>query len=109
MSGGVNLFTPGYTATVAINATSGAAISATFASGAGPSVRIKNVSATNTVFVAIGTAAVAATVPTTGTAGGFPIGIGETVGVTRGITDTTISAITGADVATVYATTGDGV
>jgi hypothetical protein len=49
-------------------------------------------------------------VPTTGTAGGFPIGIGETVGVTRNpYVDSTISVITGADVATVYATTGDGV
>ena len=110
MSGGVNLFTPGYTATVAINATSGAAISATLATGAGDTVRIKNTSATNTVFVAIGTASVAATVPTTGTAGGFPIGIGETVGVTRNpFTDTTISAITGSDIGTVYATIGSGV
>jgi hypothetical protein len=95
---------------VAINATSGASLQATFATGDGPTVRIKNVSATNTAFVAIGTAGVRATVPTTGTAGGFPIGIGETVGVTRNpYVDSTISVITGADVATVYATTGDGV
>ena len=108
MSGGVNLFTPGYTATVAVNSTSGAAINATL-TGAGPTVRIRNVSATNTVFIAIGTAAIAATIPTTGTAGSFPIGIGETVGLTRNpATDTTISVIN-ADVATVYATTGDGV
>ncbi len=109
MSGGVNLFTPGYTATVAVNATSGASLQATL-TGDGPTVRIKNVSATNTAFVAIGTAGVRATVPSTGTAGGFPIGIGETVGVTRNpALDTTISVITGADVGTVYATTGDGV
>jgi len=109
MSGGVNLFTPGYTTTVAINTTAGGALNATL-SGAGPTVRIKNVSATNVAFVAIGTAAVAATVPTSGTAGGFPIGLGETVGVTRNpSTDTTISAIAAADVATIYATTGDGV
>ena len=108
MSGGVNLFTPGYTATVAINSTAGAAINATL-TGAGPTVRIRNVSATNTVFVAIGTAAIAATIPTTGTAGSFPIGIGETVGLTRNPSvDTTISVIN-SDVATVYATTGDGV
>ncbi len=110
MSGGVNLFTPGYSSTVAINATSGASIQATFSTGDGPTVRIKNTSATNTIFVAIGTAGVRATVPTTGTAGSFPVGIGETVGVTRNPSvDSTISAIAGADIGTIYATTGDGV
>ena len=101
----VNLFTPAWNGTVAIAATAGASklVALTTATGCA-SVRIKNVSATNVVFVALGTAAVVATV-----SGGMPIGIGETVGVTRDPNiQVAAAAICGADVATVYFTVGDG-
>ena len=99
----INLFTPAWNGTVTVNATNGGSVRGTL-TGAGPTVRIKNVSATNVAFVAIGTAAITAT-----TTGGLPIGLGETVGVTRSpATDVACAAITAADIATVYFTVGDG-
>ena len=102
----VNLFSPAWNGTVVVVATSGAAKSTTITTSPGCNqLRIKNVSATNVAFVAIGTAAVVATV-----SGGMPIGLGETVGVTRDPNSmTTISAIVAADTATIYCTPGDGV
>ena len=100
----INLFTPAWNGTVSVAATSGASLRVTLTTAAGQSVRIKNVSGTNTVYVALGTAAVTAT-----TTGGFPVGIGETVGVSRNpFTDVAAAAITAADVATVYFTVGEG-
>ena len=100
----INLFTPAWNGTVNVIATSGGSLRATLTTGAGNSVRIKNVSGTNVAYVALGTAAVVAT-----TTGGLPIGIGETVGVTRNPnSDVAAAAIVGADTATVYFTVGEG-
>ena len=101
----VNLFTPAWNGTISITATAAAAITTALTTATGcNTVRIKNVSATNVAFVALGTAAVAAT-----TTGGLPIGIGETVGVTRDAnTQLFASAIVAADTAVVYFTVGDG-
>ena len=96
------LFSPGKT--VNIVATAGASISVALATGSGKSVRIKNVSATNVAFVAVGTAAVTASVTAS-----MPIGLGETVGITRAPdTQLYVAAIVGSDTATVYFTIGDG-
>ena len=98
--GNVNLFTPGPTINVAATASS---LRTALPTGSFRTVRIKNVSATNIAFVALGDATIVAT-----TTASMPIGLGETVGITRSAGQTHAAAICSTDVATVYFTIGDG-
>lgn len=88
-------FTPGATTTISVTTTTGTGS----LTGEGLSIEIQN-SGSVTVFVAL---AATATV-----AAGYPILAGQSKVITRGISQTTLAAITGSSTATLYATVGAG-
>ena len=72
-------------------------------------VRIKNVDATNTAFVAFGISTIVATVPSGATGGSFPVGPGESIILSIGDLVTHAAAICGAGTPIVYFTPGNGI
>ena len=99
---GINLFTPNAAGTSHIDATTSTG-SVALAPLGGNQVRVKNVDATNVVFIAFGTSAITAVVAT-----GIPLGPGDVAGFTLPGGTTHAAAITATGTASVYFTPGNG-
>jgi hypothetical protein len=108
------LFSPNISQTVSITAGTVAAAVALVVTGRGTafSLRIKNIDASNVVYVSYGTssaaAAAAATIPSGANGGALPIGAGETAGITIPASATHVGAISSAGSPVVYFTPGEG-
>ncbi len=102
-----NLFAPNPTGTVGIT-TSAASQRVALQKGQAQQVRIKNIDATNMVYVEFGDASVVAVIPNGSTKGSLPIGPGETVGITIGVNVTHAAAIAGGGTPIVYFSPGYG-
>ncbi len=85
---GFNVFTPKTAGTVTITSAATTANVLLTKPASATVVRVKNIDATNLAFVAFGTSAVAATVPSGATPGSMTISPGETVlvGIAEGVT-----------------------
>lgn len=109
MSSPVALFTPATTKTLAYASTTSTSTAALPTVQTNASLRLKNTDGTNIAFINFGDASVTAVIPTGTTPGAFPIGPGETIGVTRSAAWTHMAIIAAAGTPTVYVTPGDGV
>lgn len=99
-------FTPKTVGTVGITNSTSSANVALVPLGANQ-VRVKNIDATNSAFVAFGASGVAATVPNGATPGSFPVGPGESIIVSISPAVTHAASIAAAGTPIVYFTSGN--
>jgi len=102
---GINLFTPKAAGTVSITSAVGTQnVDLGVAGGGSRQIRVKNIDATNLVYINFGNSTVTASLAT-----GIPIGAGETAGFTIGDDVTHVAAICSAGTPVIYFTPGYGV